>query len=664
RVASLFACEVEGMPVPLGFSLHSLVRGLVVAYSLVGPEVSAVDMAPGRPPTLEGALGGTAASKGSSASGSGAAATASGTSGSSASNTGVPALDFGSDLELCKRKRLRLCIANHSAITTKYEVVIKAFAAKTVPRSLTTPDDENNSPTSPGKSSKSISHAGQTVAKLGSAHEEWSVYASKSGRKYIEAKVQAFEDREVLSAGRGVAFLALPKTGMLRPWQAVIIDVYCFNNMPGRYRSELHCLVDGLNPSVAPIKASVQGSPLCLASNTVGLVKRQGESRLHFGHPLVGTEPVYKVIKVSNNGPVAAKVSWRVVAKRGPKADLLETSIAFDEHKMAEDIDARVHVKLRPHADLSKAPPFVVEPHTLQIRPYASGSFRVTFFPDSAEEAEVAAIMIADADWVDEAHLKSVDDDGAAVSILTLDNLATELLASSIGTLREVVPPEVLAQGQEAGLPPGATLALTLRFQPAELVSKLAHDPNDVLRTTYLGALDIYFHNGEHQGIDLEGTVVSPAVLLAPAVFDFGHVHVETTTRTVLYMTNPTVVPASWRVSHVPKKARAGISSPNNPETIDDPSCWSFDIESGVLAGPTLPLSSAQGCMPKGFDSKGKRVPLAISLCFSPSRQGFHETKFRFAVDAGLDFDIVVRGTGSYEECHDTSVRPLPAPSF
>lgn len=756
RVGTIFACEVEGMSVPLGFTLHSLVRGLVVAYSLVEDNVTAESMYPERPDS-RGEEGGKASSSAQAGLSSDAA---------NQNSSKLPVLDFGNGIELCKRKRLRLCIANHSAITTNYEIVVKAYGAKSVPRSLL------HSRAGLGLKLKEP----LTVAKLSSQHEEWQVYASHGGKQYIEDKIQAQEDRDVLAAGRGIAFLALPSSGVLKPWQAIIVDLYCFNNMPGRYRSELHCMINGLNPSVTPIKVGVIGSPLCLAANTVGLVKQNGETRLHFGHPLVGTEAVHKVIKITNNGPVAASVGWRVVAKREDNADLLETTFIFDEDGMSADENQRVKIKLKPHSDLSKAPPFVVEPHEQVIKPYGNGSFRVSFFPHETEENEDAAVIIADCDWADDSS-GPVNEDGTVVSQITLESIATELLTvgssatdargesrlstasrsissapagatsrtplrgfekvhlaahsakpslhldrtlrganaraflgfvawstrsidhrsffktltftnsspttmscvvrseppfflhdvkatsatpvtltgKDLARLEENVPPDAFAVGRKAGLPPGTTLALTIRFQPGQLVDKKAHDPNDVLRMTYKRVLDIYFHNGDHQAVDLEGTMVAPAVLLAPALFDFGDIHVETSARTVLYMANPTVVPAHWRVIHVPK---------TEGDAIDDPTCWSFDIEQGTLAGPTLPLSSAQAFMPQGFDSNGKRVPVSIHVCFSPSIQGFHESKFRFSVQNGLDFDVVLRGAGSYEEQHDYSVRRLPAPAY
>jgi hypothetical protein len=39
RVDALFACDIDGMPFPLGFTLASLAKGLVVTYELIPDEV-------------------------------------------------------------------------------------------------------------------------------------------------------------------------------------------------------------------------------------------------------------------------------------------------------------------------------------------------------------------------------------------------------------------------------------------------------------------------------------------------------------------------------------------------------------------------------------------------------------------------------------------------
>ena len=46
-------------------------------------------------------------------------------------------------------------------------------------------------------------------------------------------KIQQQEDIDVLGKGQGVAFVATPSSGILKPWSAVVVRVVAFNNMPG-----------------------------------------------------------------------------------------------------------------------------------------------------------------------------------------------------------------------------------------------------------------------------------------------------------------------------------------------------------------------------------------------------------------------------------------------
>ena len=92
RVETLCACDIEGLPNPIGFTLSSLVRGLLVSYSLISKDEAAVMEKTG------GAQENT----------------------DNSDVDRIPTLDFGTEVPLHSRRSLWLCIRNHSGIPTQY----------------------------------------------------------------------------------------------------------------------------------------------------------------------------------------------------------------------------------------------------------------------------------------------------------------------------------------------------------------------------------------------------------------------------------------------------------------------------------------------------------------------------------------------------------------
>lgn len=117
----------------------------------------------------------------------------------------------------------------------------------------------------------------------------------------------------LLSEGNGLALDVVPRSGVLVPWGVTEVRVKAYNNMAGTYNDELQAAVLGAPPAALHVKMVVQGCPLSLRRECVGLDCRgAGLPRLQFGEVCAGDGPHSKTITVKNDGPVDALLSWKV----------------------------------------------------------------------------------------------------------------------------------------------------------------------------------------------------------------------------------------------------------------------------------------------------------------------------------------------------------------
>jgi hypothetical protein len=200
------------------------------------------------------------------------------------------------------------------------------------------------------------------------------------------------------------------------------------------------------------------------------------------------------------------------------------------------------------------------------------------------------------------------------------------------------------------------------------------------------GTLAIHFSTGQVQRMKLVGVVSRPMVVCAPAEYDFGLVHTESSSEFLLFLSNPTKVDAKWNVVHVP------VSTPKYNITLDDdlkssvtdnPNVFSFGQLSGVQQGPCYPLVAAGSSLPLDFNQRTKpgfqqqnlnstaiawnehttlldrlkyrnnknyKEPLPIKVVFRPFANQSYQSRYRFIVENGEGFDVVFSGKGTYEE--------------
>ncbi|KAJ0406135.1 hypothetical protein ATCC90586_000592 [Pythium insidiosum] len=483
RTTALMACTVQGLPGPLGLEISTNQKGLVLTYDVVtgdAPPLSPTELAVQRGISLsDGEL--------------------------EPDGVTLPKLAFGDAIPLGERRSLRLAIRNFSGIPAVIEMEPKRFPVALPASTSATTQQSKDASSSLSSSPRSLTgRQSSTLAKrlrskpalLSDALDPLHRFQSNPGHEYIRECDEQREDRELLRSGHGIAFqVRVPVTRSSRrsistattatvdsassapasvsasispraspshivlvqipPWEQVVIDVACFNNLPGNYSDSLACRPHGIPPVFLPMTATIVGEPLVLDRDCVGLhIHRRRTppppssaplepATFTFGHVCVRSAPLTKTLRVRNRGPQVARLRWRL-AQVGQEHRVVHVALR---------VDFAGHVQLRIipcKADGSPADdgdddgggdddddqdrgaavvPFSVMPSELVVPPFSVVPFQVTFFPARTPRA-ARAVLIADAEWVDieedapqldeERHREANDTEHVASTALSL----------------------------------------------------------------------------------------------------------------------------------------------------------------------------------------------------------------------------------------------------
>ena len=250
-------------------------------------------------------------------------------------------------------------------------------------------------------------------------------------------------------------------------------------------------------------------------------------------------------------------------------------------------------------------------------------------------------------------------------------------------------------RGKLFRLPPLESVEVSVSFKPT--VTPLSDgsrddiDESKDMKLDAAGRLKVLYSTGQTQFVELKGELLRPTVAVQPSDYHYGTVHVEEDSSAIIYVCNPTLVTANYRIVHIPavppKRARMILDAGAelNQRHTDDPSAFEFSEYEGTQPGPTLPLPSSGYCLPDDKNRKKKdpvftktsmsltwrtgaeadldfgeklrsvnasnpRNPRAITVRFKPGKDKRYKCRFRFEVEEGLGFDVVLTGRGTYKE--------------
>ncbi|KAK1942077.1 Deleted in lung and esophageal cancer protein 1 [Phytophthora citrophthora] len=226
-------------------------------------------------------------------------------------------------------------------------------------------------------------------------------------------------------------------------------------------------------------------------------------------------------------------------------------------------------------------------------------------------------------------------------------------------------------------LPPQMSVRIDLRFLPAPLTDSSIKQPLEPLHTRFDGELRVKFSTKSVQTIRLAAVVLRPALVVSPSVFCFGRVHLSGSRFVVLRLANPTIVPARFTVQHVPRpkpisRAQQQEMHQHHSHLTDEPEVFTFSTLSGELCGPTTTLKSDGGYLPTTDSMRDLlenattthplvHAPQELRVEFHPRESGRrYKSRFRFVVEHGRGFEVVLEGTGHLDEGEKPdSDRPL-----
>ena len=347
-----------------------------------------------------------------------------------------------------------------------------------------------------GKSSRSVASSLGTSAaprpKLSDVHEHSQPFFSESGVTFSAQRLLKEREGALLADGRGAAVEFTPAAGQIRPWGQLVIAVTVHNNLWGLYDDTCTCEVDGLAPAAMALRAGIVGSPITLHDATLGLSNRgapDGRPQT-LSWPIVaaGSAPQQKTIRVLNNGPADARLTWRLVAPADP-----EKPLSVD---LAATADGRVALRLGPAAhrelDDAVAARFQVTPgdrDSVLVKQGRDRTFRVSFDPSAPGRCD--ACLVAELSHDREVALPG----GGATArhpdlplVLRGETLTPELQLSERLKLKfkvsPVDPPTHPSYTRELTLRNGqvTTLAFTLSVPPPfQLVEARASFPQQAL---------------------------------------------------------------------------------------------------------------------------------------------------------------------------------------
>lgn len=211
-------------------------------------------------------------------------------------------------------------------------------------------------------------------------------------------------------------------------------------------------------------------------------------------------------------------------------------------------------------------------------------------------------------------------------------------------------------------LPAGGNSASTLATTSSSSLSSSLSSRNRLTRSTINGELLVRFANHAVQTIRLVAEIIRPMLLVSPSVYFFGHMHLSKTRSVVLRLANASEVPASFKIQHVPRptpvsRAQKQEVKRHHSHFVDEPGVFTFAKLQGTVEGPTLSLQSSGGWSPSTNSTQDlgdhpivKNAVEIVVTFRAPAIKKRYKSRFRFVVEHGNDFEIVLEGEGHLNE--------------
>jgi hypothetical protein len=217
------------------------------------------------------------------------------------------------------------------------------------------------------------------------------------------------------------------------------------------------------------------------------------------------------------------------------------------------------------------------------------------------------------------------------------------------------------------------------------------------------GQLIFSYSTGQSLLVPIVAKITTPFLAASTPRMYFGVCSTNLSCEGILLLTNPTSVPATWSVAHVPgegawRRSTAirvrGFSS--TPPEVDDPSVFTISPDNGLVNGPTVSVTAAVNAPAPDLNRLDSIVPqrvvksswatntltlsdslelrhggqheseadacfpLPLKILFAPGSNVHYSSRFRFSCEFANSFDLVLQGAGTYEEHEHKPINPQP----
>lgn len=194
--------------------------------------------------------------------------------------------------------------------------------------------------------------------------EQTHVFYSENGIKATQAKYAQREAEEFLTTNKGIALVCEPTEGNLSANSEVTITVKVYNEISGVYDDTLSCDIKGLETKQFPVKMFIQGSPLKIPTDQVGLKIQTDPPILDFGGKLKNSPQLEKFFKLMNIGTQPLTVTLKIFNIDDLDKARDQFKIAIQEKQPGST--NLVHVKWNP-----------IEPESTSIQPFCLEQYEV-----------------------------------------------------------------------------------------------------------------------------------------------------------------------------------------------------------------------------------------------------------------------------------------------
>ena len=417
-IDDVYGCRIFGMTTPLGFSLKTISKGVVVGYERLEDDAPVPKpLCTPDAPQFIGDLD------------------------SIPQPQPPPKLHVAGEIALFTRRTIRFVVRNFSAVPAKFKIYPRSYAAAEGSLvgllSSTMGDSMIGSMTiereGGGAAGKTAAAAGAVpsmtaggkkkhAAALDNSHEETKVFQTNNGQHHTRARIEYQEDRKILKTGKGFAIEITPNEGLLVPWGVTVVTVNTYNNMPAVYKDDICCDITGAPNTRLDFRAKVVGCPLSLRKEALGLDMMSNPTlpKMRFGEVSLNNNTMKRTVVVRNAGPIDALLNWSVREAADDSVDNKVVAFTFAFNDDVSSTDKPLDIKLGLYEKPRFESPFEISPVGTLVPMHGEQTFTLKLTDVSASKDltdfkywsdMMEALMVADVQWQ---HKQPSGNDGSA----------------------------------------------------------------------------------------------------------------------------------------------------------------------------------------------------------------------------------------------------------